>query len=235
MTQLNLANNASYNFKAPTIAEHANKVIEVTFPTAKNLAVTPAASVELEIENQATLAAFAELDANVTLDAVMAAHVQVGSVLRVKAPCGATPYNITFGTGFANAPVLVGVASRTQIATFLFNGTAFEPVTLNLAPADVQAITAGATKEIAVTRPVTVVDFGVLGAAMTVTADVDAAVAPGALLHVKAKSDGTARDITLSTGFTAPVLAGVISKTKVQSFMWTGATFLPMGAALQID
>ncbi|MHB9003511.1 MAG: hypothetical protein ACYC6C_05545 [Coriobacteriia bacterium] len=86
-----------------------------------------------------------------------------------------------------------------------------------------------------INRQTTTIDLGELGAAGTLNATIGSDVERGAIVHVKALSDGTARDITFGTGFTAPVLAGVISKTKVQSFIYDGTTFLPMGAALQID
>lgn len=71
--------------------------------------------------------------------------------------------------------------------------------------------------------------------AMTINLTIDSQVSPGAIIHLKAASNTTARDITFGTGFNAPVLTGVISKTKVQSFIYDGTNFLPMGAALQID
>ena len=100
---------------------------------------------------------------------------------------------------------------------------------------EAKAVEAAATVALSIVRQVTVVDFGTLAAAMTVTATVASHVAVGAILHVKAKSDTTARDITFSTGFTSPALAGVISKTKVMSFVWNGTAFHPLGASLQLD
>lgn len=52
---------------------------------------------------------------------------------------------------------------------------------------------------------------------------------------LKVSSDGTARDLTFGTGFTAPTLAGVISKTKVQSFVYDGTSFIATGTAVQIN
>lgn len=102
-------------------------------------------------------------------------------------------------------------------------------------PATVSSVTAAATVEVAITNSKTIVDFGELAAAMTVDLVIDPELEAGAELHIKALSDGTARDITFGDGFNAPVLAGVISKTKVQSFVYNGTAFEPMGAALQID
>src|SRR5690606_36635832 len=101
--------------------------------------------------------------------------------------------------------------------------------------ADVQSVSAAATVELKVSNNKTIVDMGEMSAAMTLDLDIDAELQAGAELHIKAKSDGTARDITFGAGFDAPVLAGVINKTKVQSFVYDGTAFLPIGAALQID
>jgi len=54
-------------------------------------------------------------------------------------------------------------------------------------------------------------------------------------LIVKASSDGTARNLTFGTGFTAPALAGVINKTKVQTFVYDGTGFVANAAPVQID
>jgi len=98
-----------------------------------------------------------------------------------------------------------------------------------------QAPTAGATIAVNINRQVTTIDLGELAAAATLNATVSSDVERGAIIHVKALSDGTARTVTFGTGFTSPALAGTISKTKVQSFIYDGTTFLPMGASLQID
>lgn len=100
---------------------------------------------------------------------------------------------------------------------------------------EAQAPTAGATIAVDINRQVTTINLGELAAAATLNATVGSDVERGAIIHVKALSDGTARTVTFGTGFTSPALAGVISKTKVQSFIYDGTTFLPMGAALQID
>ncbi len=86
-----------------------------------------------------------------------------------------------------------------------------------------------------VKQMVTILDLGALTANKTLNLAIDAQVNSGALLHVKVASDTTARTLTFGTGLTAPALAGTISKTKVQSFIYNGATFLPLGDALQID
>lgn len=59
---------------------------------------------------------------------------------------------------------------------------------------------------------------------------------PGQRVIFKISSDGTARDVTWGTNFTAPALAGVINKTKVQEFVWiTGSGFVAVAAPVQIN
>lgn len=81
----------------------------------------------------------------------------------------------------------------------------------------------------------TICDLGELGAATTLTITADAELRKGAILHVKALSDGTARTLTFAGDITAVAMTGVISKTKVHSFVFDGSKFLPLGAAVQID
>ena len=100
--------------------------------------------------------------------------------------------------------------------------------------AELQTVTAAATIAVTVERTHTVVDLGTLAAAATVNVTVGESVPVGALLVVKAKSDGTARDITWGDGMTAAVLSGVISKTKVASFVFDGTEFVGTGSQ-QID
>ena len=98
-----------------------------------------------------------------------------------------------------------------------------------------QEIAYATTIAATVERAITLLDLGTLTGAATLNLTVGAYVPVGALLTVKAKSDTTARDITLGTGLTGPTLAGVISKTKSQSFMYDGAKFIAMAAAVQLD
>lgn len=98
-----------------------------------------------------------------------------------------------------------------------------------------QTVAASATIAVDVERVNTIIDLGTLAAAATLNVTVGASVPVGAILVVKAKSDATARDITLGTKLTGPAIAGVISKTKTASFIFDGTNFVAMGAAVQID
>jgi uncharacterized protein (AIM24 family) len=68
------------------------------------------------------------------------------------------------------------------------------------------------------------------------TINVDTAISTiGDEVVVKVSSNNTARDLTFGTGITGPVLAGVINKTKVQSFVYDGSAFIATAAPVQID
>jgi hypothetical protein len=100
---------------------------------------------------------------------------------------------------------------------------------------DSQAPAFAATQAISINSQFTYLNLGALTGACTLNATIGTDVEAGARLLVKVASDGTARDLTLGTGFAAPVVAGVISKTKVVEYVYNGTAFLPVAAAVQID
>lgn len=100
--------------------------------------------------------------------------------------------------------------------------------------ASVLAIAPAAVMALSVDNTETIADLGTLGAAGTLNLTIDSELKPGARLTVVAKSDGTARDLTLGTGFTGNTIAGTINKTKVVSFLYNGVTFLHTGTQ-QVD
>ncbi len=102
--------------------------------------------------------------------------------------------------------------------------------------ADSQSVTPAAGVAAAtIANNLTIVDLGTLGAAATLNLTLNANLNTGAILVVKALSDGTARNVTFGTGITGPVLAGVISKTKTQTFIFDGSGFVGIAAAVQVD
>lgn len=101
-------------------------------------------------------------------------------------------------------------------------------------PATVASVTPAAVMSLEVENSETVADLGTLAAAGTLNLEIDAELKAGARLTVKVKSDGTARDLTLGTGFTGTTVAGTISKTKVASFVYDGTTFIHVGTQ-QVD
>lgn len=101
--------------------------------------------------------------------------------------------------------------------------------------ADVQTPAYAASITIVVTDQMTFVAPAVMTGALTLVLSINSGVRPGARLFLTALSDTTARAVTFSTGFTSPVLAGVISKTKTIEFAYDGTTFKPTSVGVQID
>lgn len=98
----------------------------------------------------------------------------------------------------------------------------------------VVAVAYAAVMSITVAESRTIIPIALTGAG-TLNLSADSKAVPGDEIILKVSSDGTARDLTLGTGFTAPVIAGVISKTKVQHFVYDGSKFVPVAAAFQIN
>ena len=63
----------------------------------------------------------------------------------------------------------------------------------------------------------------------------DAKPVIGDEIILKVSSDGTARDLSFGSGFSAPTLTGVTNKTKTQRFVYDGSKFIATGAAVQIN
>jgi len=137
---------------------------------------------------------------------------------------------------FIGAVFLLGLAAvligyHTEGAGLMYSSTVMAP----FGAADLQTPVFAATLAVSVTNQVTILEPAQMTGAMTINLTIDPGVRTGAKLYLKASSDTTARDITFGTGFSAPVLAGVISKTKTIAFFYDGTAFLPCGAGLQIN
>lgn len=103
-------------------------------------------------------------------------------------------------------------------------------------PADSQAPAYAATLAVTLTAQYTfLTTAAALSGAMTINLTLDQGIRAGARLFCKFLSDGTARDVTFGTGFSAPVLAGVISKTKTIELVYDGTSFKPVALGVQID
>lgn len=100
--------------------------------------------------------------------------------------------------------------------------------------ADSQSPTFAATLTATISNRKTILDLGTMSAACALTITPVSDLAVGAELHIKAKSDGTARDITL-TGALPATMSGTISKTKMQTFVYDGTSFKAVGAIVQLD
>lgn len=88
------------------------------------------------------------------------------------------------------------------------------------------AVAPAATVALPVENNLTIVNFSQQSANMTVNLEIDPELEPGAMLVIRNSSDGTARSLTPSTGFTSVAISGVINKSKVSTFVYDGSTFL---------
>lgn len=101
--------------------------------------------------------------------------------------------------------------------------------------ADVQTPAAAASLDLVIKNQLTHVECSsAMAAGMTVNFTVTPGVKRGAVVRLKAASDGTARTITPGTGAVGTVEAGVISKTKTLIFEYNGTAF-ELQSARQID
>lgn len=73
-----------------------------------------------------------------------------------------------------------------------------------------------------------------LAAAATLNLTIDSETKIGTPIYLRVSSDGTARDLTPGTGMTGTVVAGVINKTKVATYVYDGSAFVHV-ATQQID
>ena len=108
-------------------------------------------------------------------------------------------------------------------------------VAVPFGPADVQTPAYAATIAATVKDLMTIIKPAAMTGALTLNLTIDQGVRTGARLLVVGLSDATARTITFGTGFTSPVMAGVISKTKAIEFVYDGVSFKPTSAGVQID
>jgi len=192
-----------------------------------------AASIQATINNPSTVLKLS-LTGDLALSLSLNSELTPGAILLVEVTSDTTARKVTFGTGFSS-PVLFGVASKTFVHAFEYDGVSFVLMGAAVENVDSQAPAYAATLAVTVVSQKTILKPAQMTGAMTINLTLDPALKAGALLLLQASSDTTARDITFGTGFTSPVLAGVISKTKNQTFIFDGTNFLPLGASLQIN
>jgi hypothetical protein len=101
-------------------------------------------------------------------------------------------------------------------------------------PATNDTLTYGATIAKTIDNQKTILTLAMTGDA-TLNLTIDDEVKPGATLTIIAGSDGTARALTPGSGFTGPVIAGVISKKKCARYEYDGISFKMLALAVQID
>jgi hypothetical protein len=100
--------------------------------------------------------------------------------------------------------------------------------------ASVVSLTATGSQAISISNSMTVIDGATIQGTgnRTLVLTVDPQLPIGAYILVTAKTDSI-RTTTFSTGFLAPVITGVATKTKSQGFLYDGTYFRPTGTAVQ--
>ena len=102
-------------------------------------------------------------------------------------------------------------------------------------PATVETIgTHAATRTVTVFNQKHFLNLGTMTSDVALTVATDGELEAGAELVVIAKSDASARNVNL-TGALPAQMPGTISKTKVQTFVYTGSAWIAKGAIVQID
>lgn len=101
---------------------------------------------------------------------------------------------------------------------------------------DTQALTATGAQAQAITNDSTILDaVTTIGTGnRTINLTIASEVKTGATILVKFRTTGT-ETCTFGTGFLAPVITGVASKTFSQKFTYDGSTFLPDGTSVQCN
>lgn len=95
------------------------------FGSRELLAPESAAAIEINPTCTRTIVVL-DLDVATTLSIGEDATPTVGDEVIVKATSDGTGRNVTFGTGFTS-PALAGVASKTKIASLIYDGSEFIP------------------------------------------------------------------------------------------------------------
>ncbi len=218
---------SSFGFVAP--AGVSDKLTEVLFPVSDAQSKDYAASIALTVKQMVTQVIVGTLTGDLTLTAAVNAQVTKGALILIKATADTSVRIITFHTGFVANKVIVP-ASTTVYLLGYYDGTSIVVTNAEQVPSfDAQSVAYAAAIAIAVKAKKTYVTVAQMTGALTLTVTANAAVPAGAELFVELPSDGTARDTTLSTGFSGATVAGVISKTKVATFVWNGTAFKHTG------
>lgn len=84
-----------------------------------------AATLAVTITSNVTILDPAILTGNMTINLTIDSEVQRGAILQCQLTTTATEVT-TFGTGFSS-PTLTGVAGKTKVMTFMYDGTSFKP------------------------------------------------------------------------------------------------------------
>ena len=105
-----------------------NEAVRWPFGKAKEIVIAVfAATMTQAIADRMTVLSLPQLTSSATLNVTPGAEQLVGDLLMVKVPALTNGFNLTLGTGI-DAPVITGVAGKTQQQLFMFTGLAFTAV-----------------------------------------------------------------------------------------------------------
>lgn len=130
MNPINIENNASYNFVAPSIEDDADKTVEMVFPTAE--AVEPEASSnvsEVAVRREKTIVKLGSVSADQTLVLKPeASNLNVGAVVVVNWTSDSTARDVAVKVGSSSADTiatLAGTASASVSKQLVWDGASF--------------------------------------------------------------------------------------------------------------
>lgn len=110
-----------------------------------------------------------------------------------------------------------------------------EKVVWPVGAADDVTLAYATTQAVTIKNRLTVLKFATLtgNTTLNLTASAQQQVGDQVILRIPATSNGN--DVTLGTAIDGPNIVGVAGKTKTQGFVFDGTSFIPQGAAVQID
>lgn len=127
MNPINTENNASYNFKAPSIPEDGDKKTETVFPTAEVVNPTISSNkADVPVRRQKTIVKLGTLSAATTLNlAPEPANLNVGAMVAVHWTSDGTARAITVKVGTDTVATLSGTASTKVTKQLMWDGESF--------------------------------------------------------------------------------------------------------------
>lgn len=105
--------------------------VKYPFGKADVRTVTTATTINDTVSDQMTyLKLSANLTAATTINITPSA-VEDGALLYIEIPCGATPYDVTFGSTYVTSAGVTGTANKTKVASFVYASGKFVQAGLN--------------------------------------------------------------------------------------------------------
>lgn len=128
MTFIRKETNASYNFKAPNVAGHADGVIEVLFPSVDTQAPDYAATIAVDVTQMTTIVEVGALTGDATINATIDTEVTKNAEMLIKLTASGAARTVTLGTGLSGAAIVIP-SGATAYALLKYDGTDFVVIT----------------------------------------------------------------------------------------------------------